>query len=504
MHLDAERLTEDRLEADLCIVGAGPAGIALAREFMPDGISVLLLESGGPSPEIWPQTLNQGTVTGVSYAGLRSTRHRQSGGTTHLWNTPVAGRQGAKYVPLDPWDLEDWPLTWEELVSYYHRAQQVAGLGPFLYDGAAWADTKDQSVIGLSGEHLVTRVYQFGSREAVVGSLEAIRAATAIRLCHHATVCRLSTSGDGARVTGARIRSRSGREIGVHASRFVLASGAIENARLLMVSGIGSRLDLVGRCFMEHPRDQTMTLFPDGPDAFERLAFYDQHLTPGGTIVGGRLGPTEAAVREFRLTGFSATLLPRRREPPPASGWGTRLSRRIRALVAPPPAGGYGWSRGSDHRRWFDGFRMLLNLEQRPHRENRLVLEGGTDSLGVPRVGLRWTWRPEEQAALERLRLLLVAWCAQAGLGRVILEASLPPDPNAHHHAGTTRMSRDPRDGVVDPDGRVHGVENLFVTGASVFPTAGFANPTLTVLAMAIRLADHLRGAGPVSSPPHP
>jgi choline dehydrogenase-like flavoprotein len=498
MELDAEHLSGDRLEADLCIVGAGPAGLALAREFIPDGISVLLLESGGSSPEMWPQTLNEGTVTADSYAGLRATRHRQSGGAMHLWNTPVAGRRGAKYVPLDPWDLVDWPLDWEELVPFYHRAQQVAGLGPFQYDGADWAEAEDQAVIGPGQEHLTTRVYQFGSREAVEWrTLEMIRAAVDIRLSYHATLCQLSTSSDGARVTEARIRCRSGREIGVHASRFVLASGAIENARLLMVSGIGSRLDLVGRCFMEHPRDQTMTLFPDGPDAFERLAFYDQHLTPGGTIVGGRLGPTEEAVREFRLTSFSASLLPRRREPPPARGLAARLSRRIRALVAPPSAGGYGWSRGSDHRRWFDGFRMLLNLEQRPHRENRLVLEGGTDSLGVPRVGLRWTWRPEEQAALERLRSLLVAWCAHAGLGRVSLDASVAPDPSAHHHAGTTRMSRDPRDGVVDPDGRVHGVENLFVTGASVFPTAGFANPTLTVLAMAIRLADHLRGAGP-------
>src|SRR5688500_19941443 len=105
MELDVERLSADRLEADLCIVGAGPAGIALAREFMPDGISVLPLESGGPSPGIWPQTLNQGTVTGGSYAGLRKTRHRQTGGTTYLRNTPVAGRQGAKHVPLEPWGL---------------------------------------------------------------------------------------------------------------------------------------------------------------------------------------------------------------------------------------------------------------------------------------------------------------------------------------------------------------------------------------------------------------
>jgi choline dehydrogenase-like flavoprotein len=168
----------------------------------------------------------------------------------------------------------------------------------------------------------------------------------------------------------------------------------------------------------------------------------------------------------------------------------------VLARIAPPPSAGYGWSRYADLPSAFDGFRLLINLEQRPHPDNRVVLGQGTDALGVPVAHLHWRWRNEEQRELERVRSLVTGAIEAAGLGRVRLAGATTPDPNSHHHAGTTRMSEDPRDGVVDSTGRVHQLENLFVTGASVFPTAGFANPTLTIVALADRLAGHLAGAG--------
>jgi choline dehydrogenase-like flavoprotein len=132
-------------------------------------------------------------------------------------------------------------------------------------------------------------------------------------------------------------------------------------------------------------------------------------------------------------------------------------------------------------------------LEQRPDPENRVVLARRRDCFGVPRAELHWRWRAEEQAALEKLRTFLAAELETAGLGRVEIRPGQRPDPNAHHHSGTTRMHEDPRYGVVDGDARVHGTDNLYVTGASVFPSAGFANPTLTIVALALRLADHLK-----------
>jgi choline dehydrogenase-like flavoprotein len=137
----------------------------------------------------------------------------------------------------------------------------------------------------------------------------------------------------------------------------------------------------------------------------------------------------------------------------------------------------------------------VLNLEQRPKESNRVLLGGRADRFGTPLPRLELAWSEEEQRELERLRELLARWFREAQLGRLSVTPGRPPDLNAHHHAGTTRMAGEPQDGVVDPQGRVFGFDNLYVTGASVFPRAGFANPTLTVVALALRLARHLHRA---------
>jgi len=505
MELDARRLTDDSiLDTDLCIIGAGPAGIALAREFVGLDIGVLLLESGGWDSEEWPQALNEGAVAGDHYTGLRPTRHRQVGGTTGIWNTPVRGESGAKYVPLDPWDFAPprskmatgWPIEREELDPFYRRAQIICALGPFGYEARDWA-TPRRPALRMSGDWLVTRAYQFGVRRPFATIYpRQLRESANVRLCLHATACRLIPDASGARVVEARVAAPTGRWHRVRATTFVLAGGAIENPRLLLNSGLGN--DLVGRCFMEHPRDHALTLHPAAPELFTGAGFYDAHPAADGTIVGGRLALSERAILDAGHPNASLTLLPRLRAESPPSGVAGRLARRLREMAAPAPREGYGWSKLRDPARCFDAFRILVNLEQRPHPENRVALGEERDALGMPRPVLHWHWRREEQEALVRLRALLVSALESAGLGRVEVDSASPADPNAHHHSGTTRMARDPRNGVVDAEGRVHGTRNLFVAGASVFPTAGFANPTLTVVALALRLADHLKaGAMP-------
>ena len=499
MELDASQWPDGAsLEADLCIIGAGPAGMVLAREFMGTGIKVLLLESGGVRPEEWPQTLNEGTVVGHSYAGLRPTRNRQVGGISPIWNTPVAGLKGAKYVPLDPWDFDrtpklasGWPIRKADLDPFYRRAQDACAIGPYLYDGADWADSH-RVPLPLPERALVTRVYQFGGRLPFTSTYPTLFGASPnIRVHHHATVCRLKPGPGGGRVEEGEIASPDGRRHRIRAATFVLAAGAIENPRLLQVSGLGNTM--VGRCFMEHPRDHALTLIPASPEIFSQAAFYDAHPAPDGTIVGGRLALSEHAVRELGFPNTSLTLLPRVREESPPTGMLGRLHQAIRALRSARPRGGYGWSKQRDPFRYFDALRILVNLEQRPDPENRVVLGTDRDALGIPRPVLHWRWRNDEQEEVVRLRSFLASTLESAGLGKVTVDASQGVDPNAHHHAGTTRMSSGSGDGVVDPDGRVHGVTNLYVAGASVFPTSGFANPTLTLVALAIRLADHLK-----------
>jgi choline dehydrogenase-like flavoprotein len=489
-----------KFEGDICIVGAGPAGITLARELEARGHAIVLLESGGASADAASQALNEGPTSGDPYAGLRPTRHRQLGGSAHLWNTSMSGELGAKFLPLDPWDFgtkpgdseSAWPFARSVLLPWYQRAQALCGLGPFEYAGAYWSD-QDRRCFECDDEVLTSRVYQFGPArlftEAYLGSL---REGRKVQVLHHATVSALELDASRRVVQAVRAISPTRRELRIQAGSFVLACGAIENARLLLVAGLGQRSDWVGRGFMEHPRDSGLTLFPARPDFAASAGFYDFHRASDGTAVCGRLALQERALREG-LPNASITLLPRW-TPARGSFW-TRLAARLPGM-APPMRQGYGWSHRLARSGLPEAFTLLLNLEQRPHPDNRIVLTGQRDALGIPRIELQWRWRDAEQAGLERLRTLVAAALERAGLGRVDIRRGERPDPNAHHHAGTTRMHADPELGVVDPEGRVHGSDNLYVTGASVFPSAGFANPVLTIVALALRLADRLHAGG--------
>jgi len=150
------------------------------------------------------------------------------------------------------------------------------------------------------------------------------------------------------------------------------------------------------------------------------------------------------------------------------------------------------WGRRSGNARRFAAFELMLNLEQAPDPDNRVTLGTGRDALGLPRAHVVWRWRERDQRSLDQARRILARDLEEAGVGRIVPISGTTLDPNAHHHLGATRMHRDPRQGVVDEHGRVHATANLFVAGSSVFPTGGCANPTLTIVALALRLADHL------------
>jgi len=492
MPTDATRHLET---TDVCVVGAGPAGLTAALALGSAGHSVALLESGDLHASSDAQALNDGDCEGVPYQGLVRTRHRRVGGTTHLWNVPTPGGPGAKYVPLGRRDLADWPIGWSELEPHYLEAQALCGLGPFEYDAGYWATAKRRP-FDLSGTGLESGVYQFGTAERIHrGLVDRIRATQSVSLVPCASAVGLVLEPHRRRALGVRVADARGRLFDVSAKNVVLACGAIENARLLLLS----RPDLdgasrwLGRGFMEHARDFSLTLVPESPTLFDAASFYDLHAASDGTWIGGRLSLSDQALASFGLPNAAMTLVPRARTHG-RNPW-NRMVRRLRRVAGASWGGDrYGWSQ----RRWpaheFDAFDIVLNLEQRPQPSNRVELSSRKDPFGnaLPRLVLRWS--EEEQAVLERLRDLLAEWFRRAHLGELLIRRGCPPDLNAHHHAGTTRMGASPETGVVDADGRVFGLDNLYVAGASVFPTAGFANPTLTIVALALRLARHLDG----------
>lgn len=540
------------LDADVCIVGGGPAGTAIALELARRGVDACVLEGGGTEPDPAAQSLHEGTVSGDRYPPLAETRWRQLGGTSHLWNTRLGPDHGFRAAPLDPIDFErrdwvphsGWPLGREQLEPYYRRAQEFFGLGPYAYEGASW-EREEGPRLKLDPAACDTSVWQFSRRERFLeGPVAEAARSPRVAVWLHANVTGLETGASGGVVSRVQAATPEGKRFSVRARTVVLAAGGIENARILLLSGgeegagLGNGHDLVGRYFMEHQVVTGGILTPRDPALLDVAALYDERPVDG-TWVMGQVRFTEATMRRERLLNLSFALYPRhprherirdqaihsfeslaraalRLRPPAEAGRHLREVLRSADYVAasllrkasgqrlfryfvpgPDLVSGDGWSALPDKRRRFGAFEVLLHTEQLPHPENRVVLSEERDRLGCRRPELRWRWRDEDRENVARAQRLFAAEVERAGIGRYDPRVDAEGRPvlraaGLHHHMGTTRMHPDPRQGVVDADARVHGVGNLYVAGCSVFPTGGYINPTLTIVAMAMRLADHL------------
>jgi choline dehydrogenase-like flavoprotein len=474
-----------RIECDVCVIGAGAAGIALALELAGTSARVALLESGGFEREPATDDLSRGLAFGRAYPPLHEVRSRRFGGTTDRWL--------GLCEPLDPIDFEarewvphsGWPFDFEALRGAYERAQRLCGLEDFVYDGSTWAN-EARPALALDPTRFVTRNLQVAPTRFGEVHRAAVTGAAHVDTFLHANAVELRSDASGARLESVRVAVLEGGSFAVRARLFVLAAGGIENARLLLASnavrpqGIGNEHDLVGRYFMEHPHLLAGALLPASADL--SLALYQAH--PRGRVSSlALLAPSDALLRSERILDFSALLA--------SEGSLPELERALAATVHEIDAA----ASAASPRAW-----ILLDVcEQAPNPESRVRLASERDALGVPRVRLEWRLSALDKRSLRRGHELLARELGRAGLGRLQLMLSdddmeWPDDlGGGAHHMGTTRMHADPREGVVDANARVHGVANLFVAGSSVFPTSGAAHPTLTVVALALRLADHLK-----------
>ena len=487
MLVDARQLEPNAsLEADIIVVGAGPAGITLARECARQGHSVLLLESGGFNSETDVQAICHGEAVGEfspddSY--LSYSRRRVFGGTSSIWNGWCR--------PLDTLDFSvrnwvtdsGWPIERAELIPYYARATTVCQLSDF--DAALYERPVREPSLGLRPANgLKTEMFHFSppTRFGVTYRRDLVDDART-RVVLHANVLDVRVNDAGTDVDRLDLGTLQGERFVASARVYVLACGGVENARLLLLSrsvhktGLGNDHDLVGRYFMEHPHVGigTVVLRQNG----RRLAAYEHRDGEPLPV----LCPSTEAQRAERILNFSIQLNvdPTGVGTPGARAVGTAARQLDRYGV-----GGPGRTRSA-----LTFASLYMRAEQAPNPNSRVTLSDDVDNLGQRRAKLDWRFSSLDHETFEgALRLVGRAFGA-AGLGRV-REAESPPVGTGHHQMGTTRCHDDPRRGVVDRHCRMHGVSNLFVAGSSVFPATGYANPTLTIVALAIRLADRL------------
>jgi choline dehydrogenase-like flavoprotein len=536
------RDARDLIETDVCIVGAGPAGIAIARELIGLPFRVCLLESGGFEDDVPAQELDIGAVDSRHFRSdaLVNGRHRQFGGTTNLWlydTEPRSGRRFARCLPPEPVDLEPredparngWPVSLDALRPFYERAQATWNGGPYDYTVESWSDPATPP-LALGGD-VVTKMCQHGPSD--VFSLryrDDLLAADNVTVLTGSTAARLEWDGGGRSIRRVRVVRADGSTFAVSARAVILAGGGIENVQLLLLSdaeraGTGHGSEHLGRHIADHPEFRMGTIEPHDADIVRQLGLYDLRWV-GRFIVGAYLTLSEERKRADGLLNLSAVLTPQ------PAGFGSPAHRSIASLFAlthgerphhiardartiaraPREAVGImrgrgsryheyrgGWSRPDVDPRRFATIEVHGSAEQTSDPDNRITLDDRRDRIGRRRARLRWRWSPTDQASTQRSIRAVADELEAAGVGRFSqwVEFEGPSRPvwdGIHHPMGGTRMHADPNLGVVDPDGRVHGSDNLYIAGSSVFPNGhGYANPTLTILALSIRLADHLK-----------
>jgi len=493
------------IEADLCVIGAGAAGITLAHDLARSSLDVVLLEGGGYDGSEQSQELYRGEMV-TRYRGkkddkyVETTRLRYFGGTTGHWRGWCR--------PLEPIDFEErpwvprsgWPLSAAELAPWYERACDVVQIPTFESDHGVGRTAGVRRLLLPDDPAVRTRIYHFSPptrfgthyREAIVG-------ADRVRLLLNTNVLRLRATEDARAVRELEAVTAGGRSITVRARGFVLAAGGIENPRILLLSdaeqreGLGNGTDLVGRCFMDHPhvgRYGQLVFHDDGTAGRFAPLYLDREKDKavGGKTLGVLVLSNEIR-RSERLQGFSVSF--RREKPARLDDLAVAVGRTgaaVDALGAPQPE--------SPPR--LTMVRMSVRAEQRPNPDSRVTLDYDVDRLGLRKVRVDWRLAEEDAASMRRSAELFCASVAAGALGRARLRVE-PDAPWEHveggaHHIGTTRMATTPTDGVVDGDCRVHGLANLWIAGSSVFPTCGIANPTLTIVALTLRLAERLRG----------
>jgi choline dehydrogenase-like flavoprotein len=521
--LDGQTLNGVTLRADVCVIGGGPAGIVVAEELSDSGWDVVVIEAGERSYDLHqvrntphavvshlrgPQAEARGLNRGIPYYPLRMSRVRGIGGSTLALK-----RHGLRSRPLDAIDFEPifsggWPMQYEEFASYLEEAAVYCGIPgrDISWDARSpFFDNRQSNGLSMVG-------FRHGSRDAFVRYGTRAMESEGQRWVTSASATGFDVDASG-HVTAVRAITRSQASFSVEAQAVVVACGGIDNACILLaneqlLSCMGEAADNVGRSFMEHLHYVAGYVIPNGRAAYQEIAHVfdsDDGQDPWLTIsdsavraeglartvyeaVPAYVSSVDPSVSALGRLGRSLPYGPFDR-----SLWLQELQTALRGGVKIPRSIGDRLSPSVER----TCFAVTAMSEQTPNPRSRITLSHRPDRTGLRLPVLEWRLDDFDLKSARRSAELLAGGIASADLGEFVSVWDRPGDrepvfTGGWHHMGTTMMSRKPSDGVVDPNAAVHGVPNMFIAGSSIFPTGGFANPTLSLVALSIRLARHI------------
>ncbi|MGU3330870.1 GMC oxidoreductase [Methylobacterium mesophilicum] len=517
------------LACDVCIIGSGPAGLTIASELSNSSLSILVLESGGRSPDAQADSLNQ--IENIGHNRILDQarmRNRVFGGSSYTWSGRVAAFDEIDFEKR-PWvPLSGWPISRNEFARYLPRTQKYFGvafpdnidrelvfevLGPDagkfdhdLIEDYIWAYSRAKE---NRSRYITADFMRFGP-QAIAQDLSGVHCLI------NATVVHINTTHNGCKVIDLTVRSPDGSTRIVTPQITVLCGGGIENARLLLSSnrifrpGVGNLNDQVGRHLMDHPHGIVGQVEPDDLQRVQHIFGSRRlkiHGRPAIVMQGATLSPR--AQREHGLLNCAVWYNGTVAEDDP---YGTisrimrhrNVSKKDLSILAKNTYFVLAGSarllfKGRTPARRLSSHDLHAIVEQVPNPDSRVTLGDALDFNGVPISRIDWRVHPLEKQSVVMLAKYFASECARLGLPVPRLSDELLDSNEVlsffdmAHPMGTTRMSSDSKNGVVDSNCAVHGIDNLYIAGSSIFPTSGHANPTQTLVALAIRLADHIK-----------
>ncbi len=538
MFSDARRVDDAMVaKTTVCIIGGGAAGLTMALEFERRGIDTIVLESGGFSPDPLTMDLYRGENVGIAYHFGDNYRSRFLGGCSNCWGGWCRPMDAEDFHKRDWVPDSGWPFGREELEPFYSRSHQVLKLGPTNYDMEHWVSAigrRDVRRMPLPSGDVLDSLSQF-SLPVRFGKhyRRDLKAARHVRVFTHANVTDIETEADGRAVRRVHVRTLTGKRMTVEARQFVLACGGIENARILLAcnkqhaAGLGNANGLVGRYFMEHPRLVMGKLTLREP--WRRNKLYDimfhylnRAVKANGTHIAAQLTvahPVQKRERMLNARIWFSSIFPG--EGTAAAEALKRMKFRLHGKVDPhhsllgdlgilarEPLNAANFVAARQlrpvgilkemHFQMIKEAQFQMICEPAPDPDSRISLADSRDALGMPRVRVNWRLGDLVKHTFDRTVAIVGKEISDAGIADVTYD---PPQlgrdwpetiEGTWHHMGTTRMNDSPALGVVDRNCRMHGLGNMYVAGSSVFPTAGANFPTMTLVALALRLSDHI------------